>query len=87
MQCMHYAARTGQLLVLDSLIREGQNVNVRTCDGVTALHDASWTGHAICAKHLIKAGAKASPLQVSLLRSLNPIIVHQSVGQIVSLFL
>ncbi len=54
---LHYAASRGQLITLYSLIKSGENVNRRTCNGVTALHDACWTGHTLSAKHLIQAGA------------------------------
>lgn len=54
---LHYAASSGQLLVLHGLIKGGVNVNVRTCDGYTPLHEACSSGHVYCARNLIKAGA------------------------------
>ncbi|XP_071960637.1 ankyrin repeat and SOCS box protein 11-like isoform X2 [Antedon mediterranea] len=55
---LHIAASTGQLLVLHSLIREGQAVNRRTSEGITPLHEACGTNHVYCARNLIKAKAE-----------------------------
>ena len=55
---LNYAASRGQLMTIHSLISQGQSVNASTCNGITALHDACWTGHASCAKHLVNAGAE-----------------------------
>ncbi|XP_071960636.1 uncharacterized protein [Antedon mediterranea] len=61
---LHIAASTGQLLVLHSLIREGQAVNRRTSEGITPLHEACGTNHVYCARNLIKAKAELNACDI-----------------------
>lgn len=55
---IHFAAYQGQLHALYGLIKLGKNVNSRTVDGVTPLHEACSRGNFYCAKMLIQAGAE-----------------------------
>lgn len=56
----HYACRNGQLLICETLLDSGANVNSQTPGGATGLHRAAYCGHSGVVKLLLASGADAS---------------------------
>lgn len=55
---VHSAALNGDFKSLDTIFRKGADINGLVADGSTALHIASYYGHADCVKFLLKHGAR-----------------------------
>lgn len=57
---LQHACTEGHASIVQLLLDEGANPNVRTIDGETALHLAASIGYQHCAETLIRAGARTS---------------------------
>lgn len=55
--CLHYAAREGNLKIVDLLLKYNANPNIKNFKGQTALHLAVSNGYFDISKMLIKSGA------------------------------
>ncbi|CAK9266874.1 unnamed protein product [Sphagnum jensenii] len=56
---LHTLAASGQINVVDQLLKRGAHIDALDMDGVTALHRAVLTGRESMVRHLLKSGANA----------------------------
>jgi ankyrin repeat protein len=82
-QALHEAAMQRNADRISELLRlAGENaVNATNCDGVTALHQAAFHGHAECLKRLIEFGANVNAVTNRSCFILGPTALHFAAGQ------
>jgi ankyrin repeat protein len=73
---LHYAARDGNLVQANQLIRAGANVNMKDANGYTPLHFAAQGQKLEVAKLLVKAGAEVDAKDKHGNSPLNKAVFH-----------
>lgn len=54
---IHWAADSGHINIIELLLKNGADINLRDSDGQTAVHYAASCGHLECVKYLLAKGA------------------------------